>query len=226
MFSFLKFIIFAVKLTLNKYSFLRILQIIETKKINLNGTILDLGGNKNPRNISKFFDGNYSIEYADKFPQDDKTIFLDLEKQNILSKKYRFICLMNILEHVKNYRNVLSLCSKSLHDEGLLIGTVPFIFKIHNSPNDYFRFTKQLLNEELEDRDFKEINLIELGYGPFTNFYSSISDYFMQIMPLLNVLLLVPCIFLDKILFIFYKNFSKYYPLGYFFTTKKKIKNS
>ena len=77
-----------------------------------------------------------------------------------------------------------------MYDEGLLIGTVPFIFKIHNSPNDYFRFTKQLLVEELEDREFKEIKVINLGYGPFTNFYSSISDYFMQIMPLLNIFLI------------------------------------
>ncbi len=222
MFSFLKFLIIASKLTLSKYSFLRILQILETKKINLNGNILDLGGNNNPRNISRFFAGNYSIEYADKFPQDDKTISLDLEEQNILSKKYQGICLMNILEHIKNYRNVINLCSDSLYDEGLLIGTVPFIFKIHNSPNDYFRFTKQLLIEELEDREFKEIKIINLGYGPFTNFYSSISDYFMQIMPLLNIFLLVPCIIFDKILYIFYKNFSNYYPLGYFFTAKKK----
>lgn len=201
---------------------MRILQILETKKINLNGKILDLGGNKNLRNISKYFAGNHSIDYADKFPQEDKTIFIDLEVQNTLSKKYQYICVMNILEHVKNYRNVLNLCSDGLHDEGLLIGTVPFIFKIHNSPNDYFRFTKQLLVEELEDREFKEIKVINLGYGPFTNFYSSISDYFMQIMPLLNIFLLVPCIILDKILYIFYKNFTKYYPLGYFFIAKKK----
>lgn len=201
---------------------MRILQILETKKINLNGKILDLGGNKNLRNISKYFAGNNSIEYADKFPQDDKTIFIDLEVQNTLSKKYQYICVMNILEHVKNYRNVLNLCSDSLHDEGLLIGTVPFIFKIHNSPNDYFRFTKQLLIEELEDRGFKEINIIDLGYGPFTNFYSSISDYAMQILPLINILLLIPCIILDKILYIIYKNFTKYYPLGYFFIAKKK----
>ena len=222
MFSFLKFIIIASKLTLSKYSFLRILQILETKKINLSGNILDLGGNKNPRNISRFFAGNYFIEYADKFPQDDETISLDLEEQNTLSKKYQCICLMNILEHIKNYRNVINLSSDSLYDEGLLIGTVPFIFKIHNSPNDYFRFTKQLLVEELEDREFKEIKVINLGYGPFTNFYSSISDYFMQITPLLNIFLLVPCIIFDKILYIFYKNFSNYYPLGYFFTAKKK----
>ena len=33
-----------------------------------------------------FFAGNYFIEYADKFPQDDETISTDLEEQNTLSK--------------------------------------------------------------------------------------------------------------------------------------------
>src|SRR6056300_1090184 len=142
MVSFLKFLIFVIKYTSRNYSFLRILQIFEASKTELSGTILDLGGNNFSHNISNYFNGNYLIQFADKFPKDEKTIKVDL------SQKFDNICLMNILEHIKNYKNVINFSNKTLNVNGRIIGSVPFLFKIHYSPNDYFRFTEQLLYEE------------------------------------------------------------------------------
>ena len=95
------------------------------------------------------------------------------------------------------------------------------MFKIHYSPKDYFRFTDQLLEEELKEAGFTDIKIEPLGLGPFTNMYSALSDYFMKLSSWINVFLIFICIILDKIFYIFNKKFSKFYPLGYFFVAKK-----
>lgn len=128
---------------------------------------------------------------------------------------------MNVLEHIKNYKNVINICSKSLNINGSIIGSVPFLFKIHYSPNDYFRFTEQLLKEEFADQGFKKIKIKKLGEGIFTNFYSSIFDYTKKI-PLLNIFLLTFFLILDKIIFFISKKYVKIYPLGYFFIATKE----
>ena len=197
------------------------MQILEASKTELSGTVLDLGGNDFTHNISNYFRGNYVIQFADKFPKNEKVIKLDLEIDNSLKDKFDNICLMNVLEHIKNYKNVINICSKSLNINGSIIGSVPFLFKIHYSPNDYFRFTEQLLKEEFADQGFKKIKIKKLGEGIFTNFYSSIFDYTKKI-PLLNIFLLTFFLILDKIIFFISKNYVKKYPLGYFFIATKE----
>jgi hypothetical protein len=221
MVSFLKFLIFVIKYTSRKYSFLRILQIFEASKTELSGTILDLGGNDFSHNISNYFNGNYVIQFADKFPKDEKTIKVDLELDKTLNQKFDNICLMNILEHIKNYKNVINFSNNVLNLNGRIIGSVPFLFKIHYSPNDYFRFTEQLLYEEFKDSGFEQIVIKPLSKGIFSNIYATIFDYTKKI-PLLNILLIIFCLILDKIFFFINKNYIKNYPLGYFFIATKK----
>ena len=197
------------------------MQIFEASKTELSGTILDLGGNDFSHNISNYFNGNYVIQFADKFPKDEKTIKVDLELDKTLNQKFDNICLMNILEHIKNYKNVINLSNNILNLNGRIIGSVPFLFKIHYSPNDYFRFTEQLLYEEFKDLGFEQIVIKPLSKGIFSNIYSTIFDYTKKI-PLLNILLIIFCLILDKIFFFINKNYIKSYPLGYFFIATKK----
>ena len=128
---------------------------------------------------------------------------------------------MNVLEHIKNYRNVIQLSYNSLNKNGLLIGTTPFMFGVHFSPNDYHRFTFQLLKEDLEEVGFADLKIKALGYGFFTNIYSLICNFTKKI-PLLNILIITICIFLDLIFFKFNKNFKQNHPLGYYFIASKK----
>lgn len=220
MFSFINFLFFSIKYTFRNYSFLRILQIYEASNLNIEDKILDLGGNNFSHNISNFFNGKYEIQYADKFPKDENTIKVDLEIDDDLSQKYNVVCIMNILEHIKNYKNVINLCKISLNQNGLLIGSVPYMFKIHHSPNDYFRFSSQLIFEELETFGFKNIKIKPMGYGVFSNFYSFIFDYTKKI-PLLNIFLITLSLLLDKLFFFVNKGYVIHYPIGYFFTANK-----
>ena len=205
---------------MRNYSFLRILQIFEAAKYELNGSVLDLGGNDYKHNISYFFKGNYKIKFADKFPKNNQTLKIDLEEVSIIDENYNNICLMNVLEHIKNYKNVLKLSHDTLETGGKIIGTVPFLFKIHYSPNDYFRFSEQLLKEELNSLGFKNIQIKPLSCGLFTNIYSQIFDFTKKI-PLFNVFLIILFLILDNLFFLLNKNYKKNYPLGYFFSATK-----
>ena len=59
------------------------MQIFEASKTELSGTILDLGGNDFSHNISNYFNGNYVIQFADKFPKDEKTIIWNDRNINV-----------------------------------------------------------------------------------------------------------------------------------------------
>jgi len=195
------------------------MQIIETMKIITNGSILDLGGNENVNNVTNFLIKDTKIIYADKFPKNG-ALFIDLEITNNVEEKFDNIFAMNILEHVKNYKNIIHLSYNALNKNGLLVGTTPFMFGVHRSPNDYLRFTDQLIKEELEEAGFVDVKIKTLSYGFFSNVYSLICNFTKKI-PFLNVLIISICLFLDIIFYRINRNFRKNYPLGYYFLASK-----
>jgi len=107
-----------------------------------------------------------------------------------------------------------------LDSDGIVYGSTPFLFHIHQSPNDYFRFTKQFLEEFLKEKGYKDIEVKILGTGIFCNMYSSLFNL-TKIIPFLNVIIFSLAIIFDKVLNIFLKNIKDINPLGYFFIAKK-----
>ena len=102
---------------------------------------------------------------------------------------------------------------------------MPFFFRIHGSPNDYFRYTDQSIIKALKEIGFKEIKVKIIGGGIFMSFYSSFSLITNKI-PFLNLLLfnnflLIFCQILDGIISLFSKNIKSMLPLGYFFEGRK-----
>ena len=95
-----------------------------------------------------------------------------------------------------------------------------FFFRIHGSPNDYFRYTEQGIIKAMNDTGFKNIKVKVIGGGIFICFYSSIS-LITKWIPLLNNILLILCQALDGIISLFSKNIKNIYPLGYFFQGNK-----
>ncbi len=77
--------------------------------------------------------------------------------QNYLGEKVNLVCMFEVLEHIKNpsvaIKNIYNLIDK---DSVVLVST-PFIFNIHDAPNDFYRFTKYGLKEI-----FKEFSKVEI----------------------------------------------------------------
>ena len=197
------------------------MQIIEIKKLKLEGSILDVGSKKSSSNVTNYLNSKERIKYADKFSKDQDDIIMDLEKiYEPNDKTYNNVLLFNVLEHVFNFKNCLKNCHLILKKGGCFCGSTPFFFNIHGSPNDYFRYTEQGLLKILEETGFKNIKVKIICGGIFICFYSSISRISSKI-PLLNNILLIICQSLDFIINIFSKNIRKIFPLGYLFTGNK-----
>jgi hypothetical protein len=220
--SFIKKYGLIIQLILKNYSPLRIYQILEVKQISLEGDSIDLGATDSPNNITHFFyRNNGKITYFDKFKKDKEVIQIDLEKYpNFVEKKFKNVFLMNVLEHIKDYKNCLKNVHSLLDKNSNFYGTTPFLFRVHPSPNDYFRFTEQLIEENLTELNFKDVKVIALGTGIFSCLYTMIFLFTKKI-PFINLFLFLICLFFDKIIEYFKPNIKKIYPLGYFFSAKK-----
>jgi hypothetical protein len=190
-FSSIKNFLFINKLIFLKYSILRILQILEVKKLKLNGSILDAGSKKSDTNVSNYIFANKKISYLDNFSNNFKDLNVDLE---ILAKdtKYQFnnIFLFNVLEHIYNYQNCLNNCFNFLSKGGFFYGSTPFMYRIHPSPNDYHRFTEQSLRKSLKLAGFRNIEIKVLAGGVGICFYNSISFITNKIPGINNFLLI------------------------------------
>ena len=198
------------------------MQIVKIRKLILNdGSILDMGSKKSISNITNHLITNKKINYADKFTRDSNDLIIDLEKlYEINDKKFKNVFLLNVLEHIYNFQNCLKNCYHFLDKDGYFYGTTPFLFHIHGSPDDYFRYTEQSLVKALEDTGFNNIKIEVVCGGIFICFYSSISSITARI-PIFNNILLIICQTLDFIINLFSKNIKKIFPLGYFFTGNK-----
>jgi len=195
---------------------------LEVKKISIEGDSIDLGATNSSNNITNFFyRNNGKIIYFDKFKKDKEVIQIDLEKYpNLVEKQFKNVFLMNVLEHIKEYKNCLRNVHSLLGKNSNFYGTTPFLFRIHPSPNDYFRFTGQLIEENLIELDFKDVKVIALGTGIFVCFYTMIYLSTKKI-PFINLFLFFICLFIDKIIECIKPDIKKIYPLGYFFSAKK-----
>ena len=198
------------------------MQIIEIRKLNLHsGSILDVGSKKSSSNITNHLNTNEKINYADKFTEDPNDLMIDLEEVNELNNKtFKNVLLFNVLEHIYNYKNCLKNCYSILDKDGFFYGSTPFFFRIHGSPNDYFRYTEQGLIKALDEAGFKNIQVRILNGGIFICFYNSIAMITKKI-PLLNNFLLIICQILDALIALFSKDMKNIHPLGYFFQGNK-----
>ena len=103
------------------------MQIIEIKKLKLEGSILDVGSKKSSSNVTNYLNSKEKIKYADKFSKDQDDIIMDLEKiYEPNDKTYNNVLLFNVLEHVFNFKNCLKNCHLILKKGGCFCGSTPF----------------------------------------------------------------------------------------------------
>lgn len=212
-----------IKGTLKGKTILRILMNNRIRKIQkLKGRILDLGSGTIRPSYYEFLKISkdaeiISTEISDKRKPDIKA---DLEKPfPFKDKEFNHVLCFNLLEHIFNYRNVVSESFRILKSNGKLIGAVPFLASVHGDPNDYFRYTKSTLKKIFKQAGFKEIKIEPLGYGPFAVSYYTIAFLFPR---LIQIILLFPAIFLDKIIVKLNRIHGKEkYVLMYYFECRK-----
>lgn len=213
--------------TFKKKSLNRILQEIYAKKQIASGFVVEFGAESgSTKNFTNFiqFKDVLKTTYCDKFPKHNETKEEDLEeKLTLLDNSQDNIIIFNVLEHVFDTKNAfleINRCLKS--NTGTIIGSTPFMHRVHGAPYDYSRYTKQYLEKILEKSNFKNIKVENLGFGAFTSAYVIIFDY-LKLIPSLNNIILTFCLILDKSISLIVKTETKnIYPITVCFTAEKK----
>ena len=127
---------YIMKNTLLKKSLNRIFQEIYARNFSIEGEIIEFGAfkgsKKNFTNFANISDKS-SLTFCDKFSK-DKALSLSEDLEKKLSFKDNFcdvILIFNVLEHIFDTENALCEINRCLKKNGKLIGSVPFIHRIH-----------------------------------------------------------------------------------------------
>ena len=218
------------KFFFSKNTILRDLQFEEFKKQILKGLCIEFGASeKLQKNFLNINNNNYKSFFSNLKQNSKNIIAIDLEKKieiKKLKKKYHNVIILNVLEHLKTIDTPLVNINYLLKEKGKIIGSTPFIYRIHGAPNDYYRFTKDALIHNLKKNGFINIKIKSLGLGPFLASFSLLRGY-LKFLPFIYELLLLLSICLDFfIIKILKTNVSNLFPLGFFFiaTKNKNIK--
>ncbi len=204
-------------------SILRCLQIDEFRKFSFKGDCIEFGANeKLNRNFLKYNSKKYKTTYSNIVNKKNNFLILNLEKKIKHKKKYDNVVIFNVLEHLADLDIPLKNLYQLLKKSGRILGSTPFIYRIHGAPKDYSRYTKEYLKKILKEKKFKRIEIYELGIGPFLASFSLLRGY-LKFIPILYQILLFLAVISDKILSIFMKTNPKtIYPIGYVFSAIKK----
>ena len=204
-------------------SILRIFQKEIFKEFKIEGDVIEFGASSEIyKNFCNSNSENCNITYSNIDSSNEEFLNIDLQKNNSFDTRYDFAVIFNVLEHVLNPNLAIKNLSKILKKNGKIIGSTPFIFRIHGAPKDYSRFTKDHLIELLKLNDFKNIQTIELGTGPFLACMSLLRSY-LKYLPIFYQLLVLLSLVIDKFIKLIIKTDpKKIYPIGYVFFAIKK----
>jgi ubiquinone/menaquinone biosynthesis C-methylase UbiE len=129
---------------------------------------------------------------------------------------------MEVLEHVENPWKGVKESFRILKKEGLIIGSTPFIFPIHDEPYEFYRYTKYGLKKmfskfssfKVKERNSYFESIYVLILRAYFNKNKIEKKFFLFIFPLI-ILSLIPVYILSKLFQM--KNATT----GYFFISKK-----
>jgi len=137
-------------------------------RVSLTGKVLDLGGDRRST-YRQFLKGSSTFTILNFSPESAPDIVHDLEQPlPVASATYEGVLLINVLEHIFNYEQLLSESARVLKPGGQIVIVVPFLFPVHPSPHDYWRFTGDALTRLLAAAGFQSITVVPLGGGVFS----------------------------------------------------------
>lgn len=180
----------------------------------LDGDILDIGS-KNRRYDYLLRQKPIAIDIVEN--KEKEVGYGDINKMIFKNESFHSALCIEVFEFLTTPKKAVSEIYRILKKDGVLIFSIPFMFKIHQ---DQMRFTKNYLEKEL----FNSFSYVKIY--PIGNFYTIILDILKDkinnIKPFfLRYLIYMPYLFL--VLFIPFSKISKdeNYISGYFIVAKK-----
>ncbi|MFA5745051.1 MAG: class I SAM-dependent methyltransferase [Candidatus Paceibacterota bacterium] len=152
-------------------SFLRREEYKMLAQLSIDGAILDVGGSKKS-GYHELIKGKHTITTGNINEDYGIDVVFDAQESwPFEDSSFDGVLLINVLEHLYRYDIAIEEAYRVLKEGGVIAGVVPFVFNVHGSPNDYFRYTKSALLKMFGDRGFKDVRIVELGTGAFSVIY-------------------------------------------------------
>lgn len=147
-----------------------IFEVIKNHLKYFHGSLLDVGCGKMPyrdyiknNSIIKEYVG-LDIESALEYDSLIKPDFVwDGDKMPFDDNSFDVALATEVFEHCPNVAIVLDEIYRVLKPEGLLLFTVPFLWPLHEVPNDEHRFTPFALKKQLTNANFMNIDIKATG---------------------------------------------------------------
>lgn len=205
-----------------RHSILRSEQYKALQGITFMGKALDLGGTKDAV-YHRMIGGSAMFVVGNISPASQPDILFDAQKPFPLpNESFDNIVCLNVLEHVYDYKPLLSESYRVLKSNGSMVASTPFMYRLHGSPDDFFRYTPSALKRAFTDAGFKEVVVTNLGKGPFSIFWQSVCgavrpqflrEIFQKVFVGIDALL--------SMVSTRYKSNAEHLPLGLFVVAKK-----
>lgn len=142
---------------------------------------------------------NLTVLNIDSGPNIDIVADAENLKDVIPDASFDIVLCMSVLEHTRHPNNIVDSIARILKRNGLVIISVPFIMSLHDTPNDYWRFTRYGLLELFKDFELIEMkdsmnSLETIGYLYHrlflqTKSFTKISNLFFFLLSKINYLL-------------------------------------
>lgn len=194
----------------------------------LSGSIIDLGGTHDA-DYHKKINGNFTVTTVNIDAATHANISADLEKPlPVQDAQFDGAMLINVMEHIYHTEQLMSETFRVIKPGAPVIAVVPFLFPIHPSPDDFYRFTDRALERIFSEAGFKNISITPIAPGVMRTRHVFIARLWPQIFS--NIFELPYsqlAIILDALLVRASKALGKqylptYYPLGYLVRAEKQ----
>lgn len=140
-------------------------------QIRIDGEILDVGGARKS-GYHDLFQGDHRFTIGNIDDSYGIDVRFDAERPWPFKEAFfEGVLFINVLEHLYRYTAALSEARRVLKPGGMIVGVVPFMFNVHGSPSDYFRYTRSTLERMLQEQGFEDVQVRELGTGAFSVVY-------------------------------------------------------
>lgn len=115
--------------------------------------VLDIGAGGS--GYGKFFPNRLSVDID---PLRKPDIVADAHALPFKDNEFSTVLCTEVLEHVRDPKTVLSEIYRVLKPGGVIILTTRFVYPLHDTPHDYWRFTKYGLAELF--KGFRDVEII------------------------------------------------------------------
>lgn len=125
-----------------------------------NAVVLDVGSGDSDN--TRYVDGSNAVIRLD-YPHTNKSyrlrpdVFADARRLPIMDRSIDVVLLFEVLEHVWPGLAVLEEIQRVLRRGGTMYLSVPFLYPIHDAPNDFHRFTIHGIRHYLEFSGFRVV---------------------------------------------------------------------